>query len=74
MGILGGVEHPAGPIAGALALYLLNELLLQRWLPTAHLAFYAVAIGLVVLYFPRGLHGWLPRPAGPATTTGPREE
>ncbi len=62
MGILGGVEHPAGPVAGALGLYLLNELALQRWLPTAHLFFYAAAIGLVVLYFPRGLHGWVARP------------
>src|SRR5574341_202637 len=70
MGILGGVEHPAGPVAGALALYLLNELLLQRWLPTGHLVFYAVAIGLVVLYFPRGLHGWLQRPAGAAPAAG----
>jgi branched-chain amino acid transport system permease protein len=70
MGILGGVEHPAGPVAGALALYLLNELFLQRWLPTGHLLFYAVAIGLVVLYFPRGLHGWLQRPAGAGPAAG----
>ncbi|HEY7677678.1 MAG TPA: branched-chain amino acid ABC transporter permease [Candidatus Methylomirabilis sp.] len=63
MGFLGGVEHRAGPVAGAVGLYLLNELVLQRWLPTAHLLFYALAIGLVVLYFPRGLHGRVARPS-----------
>ncbi len=67
MGILGGVEHPAGPVAGALGLYLLNELALQRWLPTAHLFFSALAIGLVVLVFPKGLHGWLVRRGHAAT-------
>ena len=71
MGILGGVEHPAGPVAGALGLYLLNELVLQRWLPTAHLLFSALAIGLVVLYFPKGLHGWLARRDRTATAVEP---
>ncbi len=70
MGFLGGVEHRAGPVAGALGLYLLNELVLQRWLPTAHLLFYALAIGLVVLYFPRGIHGWLARPRRAALPEG----
>ena len=63
MGFLGGVEHRAGPVGGALGLYLLNELVLQPWLPTAHVMFYAIAIVLVVLYLPRGLHGWLARPS-----------
>lgn len=72
MGFLGGVEHRAGPVAGALGLYLVNELVLQRWLPTAHLMFYAVAIGLVVLYFPRGLYGWVAR-AGRAACSEARD-
>jgi branched-chain amino acid transport system permease protein len=71
MGILGGVEHPAGPVAGALGLYLLNELVLQRWLPTAHLFFSALAIGLVVLYFPKGLYGCLAGRSAPARVAEP---
>ena len=70
MGFLGGVQHRAGPVAGALGLFLLNELVLQRWLPTAHLLFYALAIGLVVLYFPRGIHGWVARPGRAAHPEG----
>ena len=70
MGFLGGVEHRAGPVAGAVGLYLLNELVLQRWLPTAHLLFYAVAIGLVVLYLPRGLYGWVARASRAAFSQG----
>lgn len=57
MGFVGGVEHRAGPVGGALGLYLFNELVLQRWLPTLHLAFYGVAIGAVILFLPGGLTG-----------------
>jgi len=68
MGFIGGMEHRAGPVGGALALSLFNELVLLRWLPTLHLFFHALAIGLVILYLPRGLHGWFsgPGPAPPA--------
>lgn len=60
MGFIGGTGRPAGPVGGALALALFHELVLLRWLPTLHLLPYALAIGVVILYFPGGLRG---RPA-----------
>lgn len=71
MGFVGGMDHRAGPVGGAAALYLFNELVLLRWMPTFHLFFYAVAIGLVILYFPRGLLGWL-SPTALSPVRGPR--
>jgi branched-chain amino acid transport system permease protein len=62
MGFVGGADRLAGPLLGALALYLVNELLLQRWFPTLHLLFYGVAIALAILYLPRGIAGRLAAP------------
>lgn len=59
MAMFGGMHHPLGPVVGALALYLLNELLLQPFLPWLHQVPYAVGILFVLFFLPQGIVGKL---------------
>ena len=61
------LPRPAGPVAGALTLFLADELVLQRWFPVFHVLWYGGAIVLAVLYLPRGLLGRGSGAAGPST-------
>lgn len=63
MSFFGGALRPAGPAAGALVLYGVNELVLAPILPRGHQFLYGVAILAAIVYLPQGLVGWL-RPEG----------
>lgn len=57
MALVGGLLAPLGPVCGAVALSLADELLFHPLLPSAHLLLYAGAILLALVCFPRG---WVP--------------
>jgi len=57
MAMVGGREHPLGPVVGALVLSLGNELLLQPFFPWLHQIPYALALLFALLFLPRGLVG-----------------
>jgi branched-chain amino acid transport system permease protein len=59
MAMFGGSGYLLGPVVGALALYLGNELVLQRLAPSAHLWLYGGAVVLVILALPHGILGWI---------------
>jgi branched-chain amino acid transport system permease protein len=61
MAIFGGIHTLLGPATAALALYLLSELVLHPLLPALHQAGYALALIVVVLYWPGGLAGLIRR-------------
>ncbi|HYL79535.1 MAG TPA: branched-chain amino acid ABC transporter permease [Candidatus Acidoferrum sp.] len=64
MAMFGGSGFLLGPVLGAMALYLGDELLLQRLAPGAHLLLYGGAVILVMLALPRGILGWIQTRAG----------
>ena len=55
LGMAGGALHPLGGLAGTLALYPIDELLLRPALPQAHLLFYGLALVGLLLLRPAGL-------------------
>ncbi len=57
MALVGGRQHPLGPVVGALVLSLGNELLLQPTFPWLHQIPYALALLFALLFLPRGLVG-----------------
>jgi branched-chain amino acid transport system permease protein len=59
MATFGGSEYMLGPALGGLALYMGNELLLQRLAPGGNLWLYGGVILLVILALPRGILGWI---------------
>ncbi|MFQ5520736.1 MAG: branched-chain amino acid ABC transporter permease [Candidatus Methylomirabilia bacterium] len=61
MATVGGLHTLLGPALAALVLYLVSELLLQPYAPALHQLPYALALVLVILYFPGGLAGLLRR-------------
>ncbi len=61
MATVGGIRTALGPAAGAIGLYLLSELVLHPLLPAFHQASYALALMAVILYWPGGLAGLMPR-------------
>jgi branched-chain amino acid transport system permease protein len=75
MAMFGGSGYLLGPVLGAMALYLGNELVLQRLAPSAHLWLYGGAVVLVILALPHGILGWIEARIGrmPPRTAGPEE-
>ncbi|MBI3075821.1 MAG: branched-chain amino acid ABC transporter permease [Deltaproteobacteria bacterium] len=65
MAMVGGPLTLLGPVAGGLALYTLNELVLVRITTAAHGLLYGVAIMAIVLLLPRGLADLLRGPGVP---------
>jgi branched-chain amino acid transport system permease protein len=61
MAVFGGVHALLGPVAGALLLYLVSEVVLQPALPRLHQLPYAAALILAVLVLPKGLAGLVRR-------------
>ncbi|HET7873961.1 MAG TPA: branched-chain amino acid ABC transporter permease [Methylomirabilota bacterium] len=57
MAMFGGLGTLLGPAAAGIALYLLSELVLHPLLPGLHQVGYALALILVILYWPGGLAG-----------------
>lgn len=57
MATFGGLHTALGPALAAVGLYLLSELVLHPIAPSLHQAGYALALILVVLYWPGGLWG-----------------
>jgi len=64
MAMFGGTGTLLGPVAGAVFLYLANELVFHRFAPGAHLWLYGAAVVLVVVAMPRGILGWLEQRMG----------
>jgi branched-chain amino acid transport system permease protein len=61
MAMVGGLHSVVGPAAAAVGLYLLSELVLHPLAPALHQAGYALALILVILYWPGGLVAVLAR-------------
>lgn len=61
MAIFGGLHTLLGPVAGALLLYLVSELLFHPYAPALHQLPYALALVAVTLYLPGGLAGLFTR-------------
>jgi branched-chain amino acid transport system permease protein len=61
MAMFGGLHTWLGPAAAAIALYLLSELVLHPLAPALHQVGYALALILVILYWPGGLAGLFSR-------------
>ncbi len=57
MAMFGGLHTWLGPAAAAVGLYLLSELVLHPVAPALHQVGYALALVLVILYWPGGLGG-----------------
>jgi len=57
MAMFGGALTLLGPVAGALTLYLADELIFSRLFLTGHGLLYGLAIILVILRLPDGLIG-----------------
>jgi len=57
MATVGGLGSLLGPVAAALGLYLVSELVLHPYAPALHQLPYALALVAVVLYLPGGLAG-----------------
>ena len=58
MAIIGGGDDVPGPIYGAFALVLLQELLWANW-PEVYMVILGVLLVAFVLGAPRGIHGWI---------------
>jgi branched-chain amino acid transport system permease protein len=64
MSAFGGLHTLLGPVAGALVLYLVSELLFHPYAPALHQLPYALALVIVILYLPGGLAGLFGRRRG----------
>ncbi|PPR61325.1 MAG: hypothetical protein CFH08_02211 [Alphaproteobacteria bacterium MarineAlpha3_Bin7] len=58
MAIIGGGDDAPGPIYGALALVLLQELLWANW-PEIYMIILGILLIIFVLKAPQGIHGWI---------------
>jgi branched-chain amino acid transport system permease protein len=61
MAMFGGLHTWLGPAAAAIGLYLLSELVLHPVAPALHQVGYALALIVVILYWPGGLAGLFSR-------------
>jgi branched-chain amino acid transport system permease protein len=56
--IAGGMKHPLGPLAGAMVLQPISEVIRLFWgeaLPGLHLVIYGVILIIIVMFVPDGL-------------------
>ncbi|MFY9479887.1 MAG: branched-chain amino acid ABC transporter permease [Aquabacterium sp.] len=53
--IFGGYRTVWGPALGAIAIYLVDQLLFKNWLPTGHHIVLGVLLGAMILFAPDGL-------------------
>lgn len=60
--IFGGYRTLAGPVVGAVAIYLLDQLLFKNIMPQGHQLVFGVLLGAMVLFSPTGLLPLLSRP------------
>ncbi|HWW73242.1 MAG TPA: branched-chain amino acid ABC transporter permease [Duganella sp.] len=68
--IFGGYRTVAGPVIGALAVYLLDQLVFKALIPTGHQLVLGALLVAMIIFSPTGLLPLLPSPGKPASKPG----
>ena len=68
--IFGGYRTVAGPVIGALVVYLLDQLVFKALIPTGHQLVLGALLVAMIIFSPTGLLPLLPSPGKPASKPG----